>query len=43
MNNAVMFNGNTDGIYLWRVDCVVKRPESIKEGKTWKFTVNATP
>ena len=43
MNNAVMVNGNTDGIYLWRVDCVEKDTGSMKEGKTWKFTVNATP
>ena len=39
-----MVNGNADGVYFWRVDCVEEGTTgTIKEGNTWKFNVTATP
>ena len=40
MNNALMINGQTAGVYQWKVDCVEEESGDIKEGDVWKFTVS---
>ena len=40
MNNALMINCQTAGVYQWRVDCVEEESGDVKEGDVWKFTVS---